>query len=156
MNQLLKKIFVCLFGFSILFLFSLGARAQIKPWNEITSPSRFQPLTFSGGNVILDRESGIIYDASPSPLTVSWAQAMANCSTQPHAGIFGWRLANVEELSNLINSSYPGDTIGGAFTWTSTSDPSDSNNAYRVTVGGSSVQSALKTIPYIYICVRGE
>ena len=104
-----------------------------------TTPSRFKILSEFSHAAVLDRETGLVWERTPSVSLVRWPDAVGNlnplltgCYSLGIGGRRGWRLPKVEELSTLINDSqiagfklpagHPFLNIQSGFYWTVTSD----------------------------------
>lgn len=103
-------------------LLSVGARVSladaIKPWAQISDASqRFVVLTDFGGDAVLDRATGLIWDRTPEGGAFDWYAAQRRCIFVASGGQtpldLGWRLPKVEELYSLfrVTGSNPGGPI---------------------------------------------
>jgi Protein of unknown function (DUF1566) len=61
----------------------------------------------SGGAAVLDRETGLVWERSPSQTTMSWFQAVGRCNGLNTGGRQGWRLPQLPELLSLADRSQP-------------------------------------------------
>lgn len=59
----------------------------------------------SGGNAVLDKETGLVWEKAPSISSLEWYQAVDVCVTKLVAGRRGWRLPTVQELYSLKDST---------------------------------------------------
>ena len=124
-----------------------SAFGQIKSWGIIADDAqRFQILPSFNNEAVLDRETGLIWQRTPSNTVVnlSYEFAQGQCITETSTGgRFGWRLPTIEEMMSLVK---PGnDNIGnplppppaffnydqdaGRF-WTSTTSADDATLVY--------------------------
>jgi hypothetical protein len=135
---------------------------------------RFVVLTDWNNEAVLDRETGAIWQQSPSSQSQDWFSASVNCLLTTGGGRAGWRLPTVQELLSLIDFSSatpslpPGHPFGnvqiGSLYWSVTSSGFDANTVFlvrfngdenfgnvsaRVAFGNRSAGSALRW------CVRG-
>jgi hypothetical protein len=83
---------------------SFVVRQTAPPWDvKITGASRFQRVL--GGDAVLDRETGLVWERAPANLTLNWLNAIQFCYGRTTAGRSGWRLPHVEELATLYDPS---------------------------------------------------
>jgi hypothetical protein len=137
-------------------------RVQFVPgaWSDdMPAAERFQLVL--GGQAVLDRETGLVWQRTPPPASsaLSWGQAFNTCKNEGVAGRFGFRLPTYEELKSLI-------TIGGlpqghpfavepSYRWTATTNPENTAYAYVISLTFGSGTSTLKTDQRPRWCVRG-
>jgi hypothetical protein len=102
-----------------------------------------------GSTAVLDRESGIVWQRTPSAVAVNWETAEQSCLNLATDGRTGWRLPTVHELRSLtepgaINPSLP---TGHPFTvsintkWTSTQSSVSPGETLAVTLTTGAVTS---------------
>jgi hypothetical protein len=99
------------------------AMAQAGPWSrQINSPARFQVLTQFGGAAVLDLETGLVWERSPSVEKQPWSPrnpdtAHIACDTKPVGNRLGWRVPTIQELGSLLDTtrSRPPLTAGHPF-----------------------------------------
>jgi hypothetical protein len=120
---------------------------------------RFQVVL--GGNAVLDRETGLVWERSPATVTRNWASAVTTCAINSFGGRFGWRLPTLAELASLapLPAGHPfAPTAMGLPFWTLTSPPDDATRAWTVShdVGLVDFGSPTKsdTMNYRRWCVR--
>jgi hypothetical protein len=122
---------------------------------------RFQVVL--GGNAVLDRETGLVWDRTPVTVFAStWAASVDSCPSFSIGSRLGWRLPTVQELTSLgyLPAGHPfaSAAIGVKF-WTSTTLAADPAKAHAVThnVGSVGFDTPLKTndTTYHIWCVRG-
>jgi Protein of unknown function (DUF1566) len=143
--------------------------ASLQPWDKVITKgeSRFKLLKQFGNEAVLDKETGLVWERTPDSTTVNWGTAEINCVTIPIGGRRGWRLPTIWELMSLSDPSadnpsltpgHPFDNISTVDNyWSSTTDPSDANNALRERfgVGSGGVIIGLKGSLARRWCVRG-
>jgi Protein of unknown function (DUF1566) len=80
---------------------------QIPPaWSKILpAASRF--VLVMNGEAVLDRETGLVWERSPSAGTIhkTWSLALEWCGNLNVGDRYGWRLPAVQELASLIDPS---------------------------------------------------
>jgi hypothetical protein len=143
---------------------------QIPPsWSQrlqcdATACPRFEIVM--GGEAVLDKETGLVWERAPRTYTGQWYGAQWECWAHNTGGRFGWRVPTAQELESLadLTHDWPNDCwgelpCGHPFTnaecayWSSTTW-FDSNEAiYFAPQTGRGV--ANKDSGLCYWCVRG-
>jgi hypothetical protein len=76
---------------------------------------RFEVLADFNNEAVLDKETGLVWEQSPSNLDWQgvWLNARNFCNEKKTGGSLGWRLPTVQELASLVDSSvvFPGPAI---------------------------------------------
>jgi hypothetical protein len=128
-----------------------------------------------GGEAVLDKETGLVWQRTLSDYSDPWSQARYWCNNLSLGGRQGWRLPTVNEMASILDWSVHGLPNGHPFTvqtpqsgywWTSTTvdrwyaaDGSVydyTHWAYCIPVFGSIVSTCQKRFDDLYIwCVRG-
>ena len=144
---------------------------QIPPtWSQTlqcnaSACPRFQLVL--GGAGVLDKETGLVWERSPSTTTRSWDSAMSSCQDKIVGNRKGWRLPTVEQLGSLVDPSvsYPGPTLpsGHPFIfagepvgyWTASTMTNYSAGAFYVAFYNGLVGSHDKSATDYVWCVRG-
>ena len=137
----------------------------LSNWIDLAHPS--------GGAAVLDRESGLVWERSPSTLQQTWENAQVSCNLNRVGNRLGWRLPTVQELASLVDptQSNPALPAGHPFSnvqfsgsppfsyyWSATSGAGSLNNSNAWMVlfydqGG--VTDDAKTLFHFVWCVRG-
>jgi hypothetical protein len=130
--------------------------------------SRFQVLDEYRGEAVLDTETRLIWERSPSADQTAWANASLRCAFTATGGRLGWRLPSFFELMTLVEpaprtaASRPTLPAGHPFRsvkadpyWTTTTQPTDPVNAYVVDFLRGDVSSQRKNRAHASWCVRG-
>jgi hypothetical protein len=142
---------------------------EIPPTWSLILPTAQRFVVVMDGGAVLDKETGLVWERSPSTVTRDWTDAMERCPRVTVANRYGWRLPTVEELASLkhLDQSSPFDfdcSDGNCiqldlsqpgFLWTSTAAASDPNSAWIVRLNINPPQPALKTQVFSMLCVRG-
>jgi hypothetical protein len=156
----------------------LAAAAIADPgttWEKKINPAgRFQVLQQFRGEAVFDKETGRVWERSPSSDTFEWRLALAGtfvggCYNKIVGGRKGWRAPTAEELSSLVapRQTSPSLPIGHPFTnidtsgtgvsgyWTSTTVPGTTSGAEVVEFLTGTVSGIDKTgLAHVW-CVRG-
>ena len=116
------------------------ARAQvgapIPSWDQILpAASRFVVLANFGSNAVLDRETGLVWERSPSTTAVTYfTNAELACMGRATGGRRGWRVPSIFEILSLIDPTVPPPGVllppghpfqkvsSASFFWSSTRD----------------------------------
>lgn len=139
----------------------------IQKWQE-THPSanRFVILSTFQNEAVLDRETGLVWEKSPSGITVTWNQARTICPQRIVGGQKGWRLPSPIEMRSLVGPAVdaPGPNIppGHPFLniqsssyWTVVPDANQPYYARYVDAFLGNVMSFIKIYTFPVWCVRG-
>jgi hypothetical protein len=119
----------------------------------------------NGDGTVTDQTTGLVWQKAGSQTAMNWQAALAWCQDQTTGGETDWRLPSKRELESLVDdelkypSLNPAFTLTGAaewFYWTSTSNPGEPTDAWRVDfnigyTSGSHKTSAVESVR----CVRG-
>jgi hypothetical protein len=131
----------------------------------------FIVLSNMSSAAVLDRETGLVWEKSPSNGGSSWHDAQNHCNSLTTGGRLGWRLPTIQELASLVDptQSNPPLPSGHPFSnvqvimyyWTATTVyiPGDTSMAWVVAFASTgSLSQWAKGWPYggiFYWCVRG-
>jgi Protein of unknown function (DUF1566) len=163
-------------GFAALALADPGTR-----WDEkINGHHRFKVLREFDGAAVLDKETGRVWEQSPSMKTFCWTasascpatglvdapDALSYCYQLQVGGRKGWRVPTIEELASLVDISQGSPTTpalpaGHPFNvrptphWSATTNASDASRAWAVGFATGSVFNPVKTADREVWCVRG-
>jgi hypothetical protein len=132
------------------------------------SASRFQILDGSKGEAVLDTETQLIWERSPSPAETAWANASLACALSSTGGRLGWRLPSFFELMTLIEpsplaiankpslpSGHPFRGVRAGLYWTTSSQEAEQTNAYAIDFLRGDLTPQRKNRPHARWCVRG-
>jgi len=117
-------------------------------------------------DAVLDRETGLVWERSPSDFTTDWFSSSSLCPELNTGGRRGWRLPTLQELLSLVNdsASLPSLPAGHPFTllasppifWAATTWASDSTRAYAISFSFGKVIVGNKSTDRLAAwCVRG-
>jgi hypothetical protein len=82
----------------------------MKSWDRKIGKGRFQVLQEFNKEAVLDRETGLVWERSPSMQTMAWPNARLFCAQKAVGGRGGWRLPAFFELASLVDPSV--QTVG--------------------------------------------
>lgn len=139
-----------------------------KPsWDQqIPDAQRFIVLSNWNNEAVLDRETGLVWERTPSQFTTDWINALQLCHLRHTTGNrSGWRLPSVEELTSLLEFSSSGAVWPSVFLglnhavsefWTSSTVEDVATQAYTgaPSVGGGTANED-KVSNHEFWCVRG-
>ena len=107
-------------AFFALALFASPAAAQVgTQWDQqFTGANRFRVLGTFGNAAVLDKETGLVWERTPSAETTNQQAAHSVCNTTNVGGRLGWRLPTIQELASLVDKtqSNPALPSGHPFT----------------------------------------
>ncbi len=129
----------------------------IQPvWSRVLPASERFVLVMNNDEAVLDRETGLVWEKSPSTTTMNWYDAIAHCYTMEVGGRKGWRLPTVEELASLapLPAGHPFQNVQ-SFYWSATTDAGSTSFAWHVGLGNDVVFSVAKSFNVFVWCVRG-
>jgi Protein of unknown function (DUF1566) len=129
----------------------------------------------SGGAAVLDRETGLVWEQSPSTSTFPWSStttitAATHCNILNVGHRKGWRLPTIQEMESLVdgdpaNTSSPRLPHGhpfsnnvhqpSSFHWSATTVATDTSLAWAVTFDNGGEFNNPKSGTAFAWCVRG-
>ena len=151
-------------------------------WDQqINGHHRFKVLREFDGAAVLDKETGRVWEQSPSTDTFCWTasadctgtgttltvlDALSHCYQLEVGGRKGWRVPTIEELASLVDTSQGSPTTpalpaGHPFNvqptphWSATSNASDASRAWAAGFATGNVFRVVKTASREVWCVRG-
>lgn len=109
-------------------------------WDHTDSP-RFQLLAPMAGQAVLDRETDLVWERSPSGTVFTWSGAQDRCNRLVVGNRMGWRVPSIQELTSLLsigaapNNLEPGNPFNqppilGQVIWSGTTSASNPNFAW--------------------------
>jgi hypothetical protein len=131
---------------------------------------RFIELADWSSAAVLDRETGLVWEKSPSTGTPDWFSAQSHCNALTLGNRKGWRLPTLQELVSLVdgdpaNTSSPRLPPGHPFTgvqstqssfyWSANTRAVNTNSAWGVGFLNGGVVVADKSNLFFVWCVRG-
>jgi uncharacterized protein DUF1566 len=131
-------------------------------WSQTLNEKRFKLVL--GGAAVIDKETGLVWEKSPSTATNNWADAMNTCRSKAVGNRKGWRLPTVEELASLADptaanpslpSGHPFSTVQSSGYWSASTSVSNNTGAWVVSFLNGSVDGLDKASSIYVWCVRG-
>ncbi len=128
---------------------------------DTTACPRFELVL--GGAAVLDHETGLVWEKTPSLPPVNWYLAVYDCALLTVGNRQGWHLPTIEQLASLLEGSVlpegnPFTGVQSAGYWSATTSPLGADQALGVSFQGGFVQGGLKAPLeggfYVW-CVRG-
>lgn len=144
----------------------VGPYYAMPAWDQtLPAATRFIVLTNMNSEAVLDRETGLVWEQTPSTSSFNWIIASLHCVDLSLGGRTGWRLPTIQELLSLVDRSVsPGPTLPSShpFTnvqsspfWSATTSASVATNAWGVRFGYGDVFNGSKSDTALAWCVRG-
>ena len=142
----------------------LASAAPVPTWDKkIAGTARFKVLKPFDDAAVLDKETGLVWDRTPSNSTFNWANAQRHCLGRTVGGRRGWRLPTMEELTTLQEPAGPPSLPAGHpfsvspifLHWSSTTDAVDPAKAHAASFGAGGTFQVDKTVGELVWCVRG-
>ncbi|MBX3330776.1 MAG: DUF1566 domain-containing protein [Nitrospira sp.] len=139
----------------------------IKNWQQAHPASeRFVILPDFNNHAVLDKDTSLIWELSPTPTAVTWNEARSTCVTRTTGGQKGWRLPAPAEMRSLVgpavDSPIPNIPPGHPFVniqptayWTVVPEANQPSYARYVDAFLGNVLSFIKIYTYPVWCVRG-
>jgi hypothetical protein len=130
---------------------------------DTTSCPRFEVVM--NGTAVLDHETGLVWEQSPTVDLFTWDDAEYLClnmvKINPAGAIgnrWGWRLPTIQELSSVLplHAGHPFDNIQSAGYWSATTKDRSPDQAWMANLGGSNASVWSKAHYFNVWCVRGE
>jgi uncharacterized protein DUF1566 len=126
---------------------------------------RFIVLSNWNNEAVLDRETGLVWERSPSTTHQDWRNAQISCNRKVVGNRKGWRLPTIQELASLVEPTVPppGPTLpaGHPFNnlsseyWSATTLVQFTDSAWFVSLNNGDVNVLGKIGSIPVWCVRG-
>jgi hypothetical protein len=83
-----------------------GPYYAMPSWDQtLPANTRFIVLSNMNNEAVLDRETGLVWEQSPSAFPADWSTAFNRCIVLRKGGRFGWRLPAIQELASLLDET---------------------------------------------------
>lgn len=149
----------------------------LHSWSQKVATKRFTVLKAFGDAAVLDKETGLVWEQSPSASVFNWFGAQTSCNQKTVGNRKGWRMPTIEELASLVDGD-PANTTNprlppghpflnvqslSTFYWSATTttfadtNPNDATNAAWVVIfSNGALQKDGKSDSTVHVwCVRG-
>ena len=152
-------------------LVTVGADAvELQTWETKveSQDQRFTVLKEFNSEAVLDNETQLVWERSPSPTGAEWNSAPMRCAIKSVGGRKGWRLPSFYELMSLVDPSvkagpasprlpngHPFRDVKAAPYWSGTSYSADPASAYAVDFSLGDIALHGKSGIRGYWCVTG-
>ena len=144
---------------------AIGPYYAEPAWDQKLAPAtRFVVLTDWNSQAVLDKETGLVWEKTPSITGKSWVDARHHCTNDTATGTRkGWRLPSISELASVIDPSLPAPFVPAsiftgvqsALYWSATTFAENPTDAWYVYFYNGNVSNASKTNTFHAWCVRG-
>ena len=129
----------------------------------ICTPQSFTVQTISSQKVVLDNNTGLMWQQTIAPSTYIWDKAVLYCNNLPYASYTDWRVPTPNELLTIVENSKYDQAIDttyfpntpGSYFWSSSTYASNTSYAWGVLFGYGYVYGSYKTGDSYVRCVRG-
>jgi hypothetical protein len=145
-----------------------SARAQALWGEPINTPGdRFIVLESYANQAVYDKETGLVWEQSPSTTTRTWLFAQIHCNQKTGGNRKGWRLPTIQELASLVDPNNPGGNpdlppghpfssdVQVFYYWSATSVAGSAGVAWVVHFFDGFVGTSNKADNLFVWCVRG-
>lgn len=127
---------------------------------------RFIVLVNWSNAAVLDKETGLVWERSPSTTQLGWFSAQSYCNQLTTGGRLGWRLPTIQELASLVDpnatsapslpAGYPFQNVQSSIYWSATTNAVNASNAWFVNFLDGDVDIDVKSDLNVFVwCVRG-
>ena len=81
-------------------------------WDHTNSP-RFQLLASFANRAVLDRETDLVWESTPSSAAFTWFNAQERCNRLVVGNRMGWRVPTIQELTSILTIGAPNNLEPG-------------------------------------------
>lgn len=160
----MKTLYSTLIAIIAFVMFAAAAFADPgNTWDKVITNNRFVVLKAFNDEAVLDKETGRVWERSPDTGPFNWFGALAHCYARQVGGRKGWRLATIEELASLVDTSQPAPRLPAGhpfivesfFYWSATTNAVNNGEAWGVGFLLGNVFPGGKAALGLVWCVRG-
>ena len=137
----------------------------IPSWTQtLSAGTRFIVLINMDSDAVLDKETGLVWQQSPSTGPLSWFFAQLQCNNLAVGNRKGWRMPTVQELASLVDptqsnpalpAGHPFSNVQSSLYWSAATSVADASVAWVVDFGNGDVKLDNKSLFNGFWCVRG-
>ncbi len=135
-------------------------------WDQVLpAADRFVVLPAFSNEAVLDKETGLVWERTPSSEPTAWDAARGVCLAKRTGGRMGLRLPSVHEMFTLVDPTHVGpmplpdghpfNVQPISFLWSATTNAADLTSAWIVPLISIGTGLAPKTNQNIAWCTRG-
>jgi hypothetical protein len=134
-------------------------------WDQqLPASTRFIVLSNWSSAAVLDRETGLVWEQSPSTTGANWYNQSFHCMNLNTGGRTGWRLPTIQELLSLVDrsqsnpalpSGHPFGNVQSSNYWSATTLAFGATGAWLVAFNDGNVGTFDKSFGFLAWCVRG-
>ena len=141
---------------------------RFEDWyKQFPGAARFVALNQFNMEAVLDKETGLVWEQSPSSVQSNWFDAIATCQNRAVGGRKGWSLPFAEQLASLVDPNnpsgnpdlppgHPFSNVLTAFSyWTATTRAGAATDAKAVVFVVGAVGFSDKGVNKLAWCARG-
>lgn len=144
-----------------------GPYYAIPSWDQtLPAATRFIILSNFNSEAVLDRNTGLVWERSPSTTQSTWQNARGICVNKNVGAQKGWRLPVIAELASLVDPSvpFPGPSlqsghpflnVQSAGYWSASTNAVLPSDAWFVNLSSGFVGAISKSGTSFVWCVRG-
>ena len=157
------------FAIAVGVLGGIAATAQainLESWDDkVAGKARWMVLKEFSEEAVLDKETQLVWEKSPSMTTSFWFDARRTCADKAVGNRKGWRLPAFAELATLIDPTAPSAPflpllhpfidVQPQNYWSATTDADFVFDAWIVDFSSGFVGTGDKFSPFYTWCVRG-
>jgi hypothetical protein len=145
-----------------------GLAAQSQSWDkQFSAARRFVVLEAFDNTAVLDKETGLVWERTPSEQDLNWSNALNHCNIAVVGNRRGWRAPTLQEFASLLDPTvpHPGPQLtpghpfdlnpDGAAFWTANTYVLDPTRAFLIGIGSGATPAPPKTSLFKVWCVRG-
>ena len=165
----MKRLYSILIAMALLVIFvpaaALAKGASGFPtWSQHLTKGRFTVLPLFNSDAVFDKETGLVWEKTPSTGVGDWFNRLTRCYNLEVGGRKGWRVPTIEELASLVDTSqanpslplgHPFINVQSSFYWSATTFADVASVAWVVSFVSGVVGGDDKTDGLCVWCVRG-
>ena len=128
---------------------------------------RFIVLVNWSSAAVLDKETGLVWERSPSTTPLDWYTAQSHCNSLNLGNRLGWQMPTMQELASLMDGDpantsspklppgHPFFNVQSSVYWSATTYAVATGSAWDLNFGDGQVFNDPKSLSNLVWCVRG-